>query len=82
MLNQINKPFAIYSLSSINLGAKQARNTRGATNSLRTIDHEEWRVVGGLARGHPQSPEHHGKLCDKSSTKLVQPFEDPRLEAL
>ena len=31
MLNQINKPFAIYSLSGINLGAKQARNTRGVT---------------------------------------------------
>ena len=31
MLNQINMPFAIYSLSGINLGAKQARNTRGVT---------------------------------------------------
>ena len=33
MLNQINKPFAIYSLSGINLGAKQARNTRGVTTN-------------------------------------------------
>ena len=54
----------------------------GREDSLGTIYHEEGCVAGGLARGHPQAPEHHGKLCDKSSTKLVQPFEDPRLEAL
>ena len=28
------------------------------------------------------APEHRGKLRDPSSTKLVQPVEDPRLEAL
>ena len=33
MLNQINKLFAIYSLSGINLGAKQAHNTRGVTTN-------------------------------------------------
>ena len=51
-------------------------------DSLRTIDHEEWCVAGGLAGGHPQVPEHHGKLRDPSSTKLVQLVKDPRLEAL
>ena len=25
----------------------------GREDSLGTIDHEEWHVVGGLARGHP-----------------------------
>jgi len=34
MLNQINKPFAIYLLSYINLGAKQSRNTRGVTTTM------------------------------------------------
>ena len=33
MLNQINKSFTIYSLSGINLGAKQACNTRGVTTN-------------------------------------------------
>ena len=51
-------------------------------DGLRTIDHEEWRVGGGPAGRHPQAPEHHGELDDPPSTKLVQPVEDPRLEAL
>ena len=54
----------------------------GQEDSLRTVDHEEWCVAGGLARGRPQPLEHRGKLCDSSSTKLVQPVENPRLEAL
>ena len=37
MLNQINMPFAICSLSGINLGAKQARNTRGVTLTIFTM---------------------------------------------
>ena len=35
MLSQVNKPFTIQSLSGINLGAKQARNTRAVTPSVR-----------------------------------------------
>ena len=54
----------------------------GWEDSLRTIDHEEWCVAGGLARGHPQALEHRGKICDPSSAKLVQLVEDPSLEAL
>ena len=54
----------------------------GREDSLGTIDHDEWCVASGLARGRPQALEHHGKLRDPSSTKLVQPVEDPRLEAL
>ena len=54
----------------------------GREDSLGTIDHKEWRVAGGLARGRPQAPEHHGKLHNPLSAKLVQPVEDPRLEAL
>jgi len=54
----------------------------GWEDSLGTIDHEEWCVAGGLARGCPRAPEHRGKLYDPSSAKLVQPVEDPRLEAL
>ena len=51
-------------------------------DSLGTVDHDEWRVAGGLARGRSQALKHHGKLCDPSSAKLVQPVEDPRLETL
>ena len=51
-------------------------------DSLGTVDHEEWHVAGGPSRGRPQAPEHRGKLDDPSSAKLVQPVEDPRLEAL
>ena len=54
----------------------------GWEDSLRTVDHEDWRVASGLARGCPQSLEHHGKLRVPSSAKLVQPVEDPRLEDL
>jgi len=51
-------------------------------DSLGTIDHEEGCVASGLARGRPQTLEHHGKFRNPSSTKLAQPVEDPRLEAL
>ena len=54
----------------------------GREDSLGTIDHEEWHVAGGPAGGRPQAPEHHGKLHDPSSAKLVQPVKDPRFEAL
>ena len=54
----------------------------GQEDSLGTIDHEEWCVVGGPAGCHPQAPEHRRELYDPSSTKLVQLVEDPRLEAL
>ena len=54
----------------------------GQEDSLRTIDREEWRVAGGPTGGHPHALEHCGKLCDPSSANLVQPVEDPRLEAL
>ena len=54
----------------------------GREDSLGAIDHEEWRVAGGPAGGRPQALEHRGELHDPSSAKLVQPIEDPRLEAL
>ena len=54
----------------------------GQKDSLETIDHEEGCVAGGPAGGRPQAPEHRGELRDPSSAKLVQPVEDPRLEAL
>ena len=54
----------------------------GREDSLGTIDHEEWCVAGGLARSRPQALEHREKLYDPSSTQLIQPVEDPRLEVL
>ena len=54
----------------------------GQEDSLGTVDHEEWHVAGGPARGRPQALEHHRKLRDPSFAKLVQPVEDPRLEAV
>ena len=54
----------------------------GQEDCLKTVDHEEGCVAGGPAGGHPYAPEHRGELRDPSSTKLVQPVEDPRLEAL
>ena len=54
----------------------------GWEDGLGTIDHEEWHVADGPARGRPQALEHCGMLCDPSSAKLVQPVEDPRLKAL
>ena len=54
----------------------------GWEDSLGTVDHEEGCVAGGPAGGRPQALEHHGKLHDPSSAKLVQPIEDPRLKAL
>ena len=54
----------------------------GQVDSLRTVEHEERCVAGGPARGCPQALEHRRKLCDPSSAKLVEPVEDPRLEAL
>ena len=43
----------------------------GQEDGIRTIDHEEWCVASGLARGRPQALEHRGKLRDPSSAKLV-----------
>ena len=54
----------------------------GREDSFGTVDHEEWRVAGGPAGGHSQTLEHYRKLNDPSCAKLVQPVEDPRLEAL
>ena len=54
----------------------------GWEDNLGTIDHEEWRVAGGPAGGHPQALEHRSKFHDPSFAKLVQLVEDPRLEAL
>ena len=54
----------------------------GREDSLETIDHEEWHVADGPAGGRSQALEHRGKLRDPLSAKLVQPVEDPRLEAL
>ena len=51
-------------------------------DGLRTVDHEEGCVAGGLAGGHPRALEHRGELRDLLFAKLVQPVEDPRLEAL
>ena len=51
-------------------------------DSLGTIDHEEWHVASGPTGGCPQAPEHRRKLGDLACAKLVQPIEDPRLEAL
>ena len=51
-------------------------------DGLRTVDHEEWRVAGGLAGSSPHTPEHRRELGDPACTELVQPVEDPRLEAL
>ena len=54
----------------------------GREDSLRTIDHEEGCIASAPTGGHPQALEHHGELRNPSSAKLVQPVEDPRLEAL
>ena len=54
----------------------------GQEDSLGTVDHKEGCVASGLAGGHPQALENHGELRDPLSTKLDQPVEDPRLEAL
>ena len=51
-------------------------------DSLGIVGHEEWRVAGGPAGGHPQAPEHRAKLRDPLSAKPVQLVEDPRLKAL
>ena len=40
----------------------------GQEDSLRTIDHEEWCVAGGPARGRPQALEHRVNLRDPSIT--------------
>ena len=41
-------------------------------DSLRTIDHEEWRVAGGSTRGHPQALEHHEKFGDHHLPNLFK----------
>ena len=46
------------------------------------MDHEEWHVAGGPYGGHPQAPEHRGKLRGPSSVEFVQLVDDSRLEAL
>ena len=54
----------------------------GWEDGLRTIDHEERRVASGPTGDRPQALDHRGNLSDPSCAKLVQPIEDPRLEAL
>ena len=63
MLNQINKPFAIYSLSDINLGAKQARNTRGVTHFIEQL-------VGG---GKEHEQDWHGGGCGPAAWRRLAP---------
>ena len=54
----------------------------GWEDGLRTIDHEERCVASGSTKSCPQAPEHRRELGDLACTKLVQPVEDPRVEAL
>ena len=54
----------------------------GQEDSLGTVDHEEGCVAGGPARSCPQALEHHRELRDPSSTNIIEPVEDPRLEAM
>ena len=54
----------------------------GWEDSLGTVDHEEGHVAGGSTGGCPQALEYRGELGDPLCAKLVQPVEDPRLEAL
>ena len=54
----------------------------GWEDGLRTIDHEERRVAGGLAGSCPQAPKHRRELGDPTCVELVEPVEDPRLETL
>ena len=54
----------------------------GWEDGLGTVDNEERRVAGDPARSRPQALEHHRELGDPTCAELVQPVEDPRLEAL
>ena len=54
----------------------------GGEDGLRTVDHEERRVVDVPARSCPQALEHHRELSDPACAELVQPVEDYGLEAL
>ena len=54
----------------------------GWEDGLGTVDHKEGCVAGGSTRCCPQAPEYRGKLGDPPCIKLVQPIEDPGLEAL
>ena len=54
----------------------------GWEDGLGTVDHEERRVVGGPARSCSQALEYCGELSDPACAELVQPIEDPGLEAL
>ena len=51
-------------------------------DSLDTVDHEERCVAGGLAGSCSHAPEYYGELGDPACAELVQPVEDPGLEAL
>ena len=51
-------------------------------NQVEPLDHEERHVASGLARSCPQALKHRQELGDPTCTKLVQPIEDLRLEAL
>ena len=51
-------------------------------DDLGTIDHEEGCVAGGSTGSCPYALEYHGELNNPPCTKLVQPVEDSRLEAL
>ena len=46
------------------------------------MDHEERRVAGGPAGSCSQALEYYGELGDPACAELVQPVEDPGLEAL
>jgi len=54
----------------------------GWEDGLGTVDHEERRVAGGPARSCPQTPKHCRELGDPACAELVQPVEDPGVEAL
>ena len=51
-------------------------------DGLGTVDHEERCVADGSAGSCSQAPEYCGELGDLACAKLVQPVEDPGLEAL
>ena len=54
----------------------------GWEDGLGTVDNEERSITGGPAGSCPQALEHHRELGDPACAELVQPVEDPRLEAL
>ena len=54
----------------------------GWEDGLGTLDHEERRVASGPVGSCPHAPEHRRELSDPVCAELVQPVEDPGLEAL